>query len=242
MINLELPLPPLQSALKSATNATSANLRLTKRNGDAILTLTATTISAGSGVPANGFLASGGGNDLLGDDEFREESLEGRNTIGRETLVTQEIPIRVLSVESVKDLHEPVLREPDVNILLPSLLQLKAISDRFTKLALSTTSRGAYSSAASGPKLELSANMFGSLKISLTTDSLNINSVWTDLLNPEVQDKTDEEKAELPSTKMRDAGKEAWATVRIDGKDWGRVLSVGRLGGRVVACEFDLCV
>lgn len=29
----------------------------------------------------------------------------------------------------------------------------------------------------------------------------------------------------------------AWATVRIDGKDWGRVLSVGRMGGRVIACK-----
>ena len=24
--------------------------------------------------------------------------------------------------------------------------------------------------------------------------------------------------------------------VRIDGRDWGRVLSVGRLGGKVIAC------
>jgi len=30
---------------------------------------------------------------------------------------------------------------------------------------------------------------------------------------------------------------EGWATVRVEGRDWGRVLGVGRLGGRVIACE-----
>ncbi|RMZ72811.1 hypothetical protein GMOD_00009860 [Pyrenophora seminiperda CCB06] len=29
---------------------------------------------------------------------------------------------------------------------------------------------------------------------------------------------------------------EGWATVRIDGREWGKVMSVGRLGGRVIAC------
>jgi HUS1 checkpoint protein len=29
---------------------------------------------------------------------------------------------------------------------------------------------------------------------------------------------------------------EGWALVRIDGRDWGKVMSVGRLGGRVIAC------
>lgn len=43
----------------------------------------------------------------------------------------------------------------------------------------------------------------------------------------------------LASTVMREReGEEAWAVVRVEGKDWGRVLGVGRLGGRVIACEF----
>jgi HUS1 checkpoint protein len=42
---------------------------------------------------------------------------------------------------------------------------------------------------------------------------------------------------EHPSTKLKAAGPDAWSTVRIDGRDWGKVLSVGRLGGRVIACE-----
>ncbi len=42
-----------------------------------------------------------------------------------------------------------------------------------------------------------------------------------------------------PSTKFRDAGPQKWATVRVDGKDWSRVLGIGRLDGRVIACFAD---
>jgi len=39
-----------------------------------------------------------------------------------------------------------------------------------------------------------------------------------------------------PSTIMRaKTGEEGWATVRVEGRDGGRVLGVGRLGGRVIA-------
>lgn len=35
-----------------------------------------------------------------------------------------------------------------------------------------------------------------------------------------------------------DGAEEGWAKVRIDGRDWGRVLSVGRLSPKVVACKY----
>lgn len=92
-------------------------------------------------------------------------------------------------------------------------------------------------STANTPKLELSANMHGSLKLSITTDALNIESVWGDLTNPDLEpNQIEGDVDDLPTEKMRAAGPEAWATVRIDGKDWSRVLSVGRLGGKVIAC------
>lgn len=238
-INLELPLPPLHRALKSAINATSASIRLTKRDGVPVLSLTIITNTISSGNSANGFL--NGANDPFGD-AFREESLDA-NTRDRETIVTQDIPIRVLTAVSVEGIHEPRVREPDAHIILPSLIQLKAISDRFTKLALATTG-GTKSggSSSSTPKLELAANMHGSLKLSIATDSLNISSVWTGLTNPELDPRQVENGEDgledLPSTKLKAAGPDAWSTVRIDGRDWGRVLSVGRLGGRVIACKF----
>lgn len=160
----------------------------------------------------------------------------------RETIVTQDIPIRVLTADSVDGIHEPRVREPDAHIVLPSLIQLKAISDRFTKLATATSyggTKGGASSMASAPKLELAANMHGSLKLSISTDALNISSVWTGLNNPELDPRQLEgDYLEVhPSAKLKAAGSDAWSTVRIDGRDWGKVLSVGRLGGRVIACR-----
>lgn len=193
-----------------------------------------------SGNSANGFL-NGANADPFGDNAFREEALDA-NMRDRETVVTQDIPIRVLTAVSVEGIHEPRVREPDAHIILPSLIQLKAISDRFTKLAMATTtSTKSGSSSAVAPKLELAANMHGSLKLSIATDSLNISSVWTGLTNPELDPGQieDGDLENLPSAKLKAAGPDAWSTVRIDGRDWGKVLSVGRLGGRVIACFAD---
>lgn len=255
-INLEVPLAPLQRALKSAQNAIAANIRLTKKDNIPLLSLTITTTTLNSSAPS---ASAVNGHSGFGDestdgfdapDEFREDSIDffGARGQDRETTVTQDIPIRVLALASVEGLHEPRCRDPDVHITLPNLMQLKSISDRFTKLALSTKSstRTGFSSSASGPKLELSGNMHGCLRLSLNTDSLRISSLWTGLENPELDPEqvADGETglANHPSTRMKELGDstgqsdEGWATVRVEGKDWGRVLSVGRLGGRVIAC------
>ena len=255
-INLEVPLAPLQRALKSAQNAVAANIRLTKKDGVPLLSLTITTMTINSSAPTGSAGANGrdgfedNGLEGEGGEEFREGSVDffGARGQDRETTVTQDIPIRVLAPASVEGLHEPRCREPDVHITLPNLQQLKSISDRFTKLALSTktSTRTGFNSSTAGPKLELSGNMHGCLRLSLNTDSLRISSLWTGLENPELDpDQVAEGEnglANHPSTRMKELGDstgqagEGWATVRVEGRDWGRVLSVGRLGGRVIAC------
>ena len=169
----------------------------------------------------------------------------------RETIITQDIPIRVLSPQVVEGIHEPRCREPDVHILLPPLGQLKAISDRFTKLALASrthTGGGGGSGFSNlGPRLEMSANMHGCLKVGIKTDAMTVKTVWTGLNNPELDPEQvqggEEGVRHHPSTRMKELGsadgksEEGWATVRIDGRDWGKVMSVGRMGGRVIACE-----
>ncbi|KAK0635659.1 checkpoint protein hus1 [Bombardia bombarda] len=256
-INLELPLGPLQRALKSAANSNQANLRLTKRDGVPMLSMTIHTMTKdgaqdGRG-PAGGGGAFGGGagggrnnnnfgepDDPFGDasDLFQQESLELTMKREREKIITQDIPVRVLHPDTVETIMQPKVREPDVHIQLPPLLQLKAISDRFTKLALTTA--GAGRGAAQNPKLELSANMHGSLRLRLVTETLDITSVWQGLENPELDPaQLSTPLEEHPSAKFKQAGPDKWATVRVDGKDWSRVLSVGRLEGRVIACFAD---
>ncbi|KAJ1329579.1 HUS1 checkpoint protein [Microdochium nivale] len=260
-INLELPLIPLQRALKSALNGDSASLRLTKKDGVPILSMTITTSTRPTNPHGHGggFSKFGGGssaagsgghaNNYNGDDNdgiFAAEPLETTLHRDREKIITQDIPVRVLHPETVETIMQPKVREPDVHIQLPPLLQLKAISDRFTKLALAAAESGSGSrgggsgNSSSNPKLEISANMHGDLRLRLDTDTLQVESAWHGLENPEV------DPAQLscaiedhPSTRFREAGPDKWATVRVDGKDWSKVLSVGRLDGRVIACFAD---
>ncbi|KAF5505585.1 Checkpoint protein hus1 [Colletotrichum siamense] len=232
-INLELPLALLQRALRSALNSTSASLRLTKKDGVPVLSMTITTTTSTSGAGRSAAYA-GLENDPFDDDEgFMPEHLTSLRH-EREKIITQDIPVRVLHPETVETIMQPTVRETDVHITMPPLLQLKAISDRFTKLAMSSgTSRA-------GPKLELSANMFGSLRLRIVTESVNVSTTWSGLVNPELDAaQIDMPLKEHPSVKFKEAGPDKWATVRVDGKDWSRVLSVGRLEGRVVAAFAD---
>jgi HUS1 checkpoint protein len=176
--------------------------------------------------------------------EDRSSNVDFSNS-PRETIITQEIPVRVMTQASIEGLHEPRSREPDVHIHLPPLAQLKSISDRFTRLSMASKAGGA--SSRIGPRLELSANMHGCLKLGIRSDAMNISTLWTGLLNPEL-DPSQVEGGEAgianhASTRMKalgsadGKGNEGWATVRIDGRDWGKVMSVGRMSGRVIACK-----
>lgn len=233
-INLELSLQPLHHALKSAQNSLSASLRLTKKKGVPVLSMTiTTTTSRPSHANAHAPPRPSSHDDPFGfvDDDNDRTHLETSLRREHEKIITQDIPIRVLHPDTVASTVQPVLQEPDVHIQLPPLVQLKAISDRFTKLAL------AAGSSSKSPRLEISASMHGGLRVRITTETADISSAWTDLDNPEL------DPAQLrvpieehPSTKFRDRGPDAWASVYVDGKDWSRVLSAGRLEGRVIAC------
>ena len=249
VINLEVPIAALHRALRSAINATSAHLRLTKKDGLPVLSLTIVnnTFNSGNSVAALATTTAGEDDGLGAFPHDDDEVGFGGGPSGipreRETIVTQDVPVKVLPLDAVEGLHEPRVRDPDVHICLPNLLQLKSISERFTRLAL-TSKAGSMSGSAPGPRLELSANMHGSLKLGLKTDAISICSRWNDLDNPELDAGEvpggSQGIRQHPTTRMKtlDAeSEEAWAKVRIDGKDWGRVLSVGRVASRVIACK-----
>jgi HUS1 checkpoint protein len=247
VINLEVPIGALHRALRSAVAATSAQLRLTKKGNIPLLALTIHASSWTTGSNALGITDPGPAQEGDAGPAGQAATASRPPTVSgpreRETVITQEIPVKVLHESAIEGLHEPRCRDPDVHIILPSLSQLKSISERFTKLA--TDSKGSSASAvisAVSPKLELSANMHGSLKLAIATDALRISSVWTDLVNPALDpgQLSQTEIEQLPSERMRalsDDDEAGWAKVRIDGKDWGKVLSVGRLSPKVVACK-----
>ncbi|MCJ1353524.1 MAG: hypothetical protein MMC33_003510 [Icmadophila ericetorum] len=256
-INLEVPLVPLVRALRSAQVGHRVSLRMTKKENVPLLSLTIVTSAPISTTVRQvaGPTQDGNQSDLPRfrpgpppTDPFATQAGEDDSADQpRDMTITQDIPIRVLSSKSVSGIHEPLCPEPQVHIQFPSLLHLKLISERFTKLALSPT-ESTYGSTSTQqkptnvlPKLEVSATMHGDLKLSIRTPNLNLSSHWRGLhnpeLDPEVVEGGEEGMAAHPSTRMRDIwGEEGWATVRVEGRDWGRVLGVGRLGGRVIAC------
>ena len=250
-INLEVPIQALQRALKSALGATSAQLRLTKKDNIPILSLTivSNTFSSGNSV-VQAPIPAARISDEYGDFDFDIDGDDvgfgggaGGPPRERETIITQDIPVKVLPLHVVEGLHEPRVPEDDVHIYLPSLAQVKSISERFTRLAIAA--KGG-STSGPAPRLELSANMHGSFKISCKTDALSISSAWTGLVNPELDPAQYAEGSQgirsHPSTRMKDLGgpdgqdEAGWAKVRIDAKDWSKVLSVGRVSARVIAC------
>ncbi|CAI7564859.1 unnamed protein product [Penicillium viridicatum] len=268
-INIEVNISVLNRALRSAWGSTHSQLRLTKKDKTPLLAL---TVLASEWTEGNMALATNNDEDGFGDDANPEPPADTTGDRGpreRQTWITQEIPIKILHESAVEGLHEPHCPDPEVHIILPNLAQLKSISDRFTKLAstdsksrqpgvmaaeapgmhsVSFSGSGANTAATalstnSSPKLELSANMHGSLRLAIATDELRIASVWSDLVNPPLDpaQMTQEQMSQLPSelNRRREASEgfeSGWAKVRIDGKDWSRVLSIGRLSPKVVAC------
>jgi HUS1 checkpoint protein len=196
IINLEVPLAPLHRALRSCASASDAVLRLTKRASDGVPVLCLTITTASTSTFLSG-----------------------------STLVTQEVPVRVLSATSVESVHEPQTPEADVLIYLPPLGQLRAIVDRFNRLS-------SFSSSEESRKLTLSANMDGEFKMAVNcSGEVKVETKWRDLQNPQLAEGTSVEAH--PSTKRE---KKAFASVRVDGREWAKVLKVGALARRVVAC------
>ncbi|KAF8457249.1 checkpoint protein Hus1/Mec3 [Terfezia claveryi] len=143
------------------------------------------------------------------------------------TTVTQEVPVKVLSASNVVDLVEPTCPEPDVHIILPPLSQLRAISERFNRLTGS-------SSVSDSHRLLLSANMQGEFKMQIETDVVKVESLFRGLVNPELDPMQIEGGIENHPSTRRDRAE--FAEVRVEGKEWVRLLKVYSIAKRVIAC------
>jgi HUS1 checkpoint protein len=129
--------------------------------------------------------------------------------------------VRVLSAASVANIREPSCPEPDVHILLPTLPALRTIVERFNKLDAS--------------RITVAANMRGEFKMRLEgNDAVKVESLWTGLTNPTLDPQQVPGGIENHPSTTREKGR--FAGVRLDGREWGRVLKVGGISRKVVAC------
>ncbi|KAI4121462.1 MAG: hypothetical protein LQ338_006349, partial [Usnochroma carphineum] len=232
-INLQVSLGHLNRALRSALTASTASLRLTKKDNIPLLSLTILTHALTSFRPPtaslepqplpsdSGYHTSGGADDSVSFAEAPGPATTFPSH-ERETTITQSIPVTVLAPASVANIHEPRCREPDVHILLPPLSQLKSISERFTRLALPATKGNSNLSsdsaaASSSTRLTISASPYGELKLGVQTSALKIESKWSNLANPKLDPGQvaggEEGVREHASTKFKERPREeAWAS------------------------------
>ncbi|KAL8773090.1 MAG: hypothetical protein Q9194_004416 [Teloschistes cf. exilis] len=120
IINLQVSLAHLNRALRSAITASSASLRLTKKNDIPVLSLTILTTTLATPFARNPITSLENGrsehprhlpSEALGDND----SIAHAPTVSafdRETTIMQSIPVTVLNPITVANIHEPTSLRP----------------------------------------------------------------------------------------------------------------------------------
>lgn len=147
------------------------------------------------------------------------------------TLVTQEVPVRVLSAASVDGIREPEIGDADANIYLPPLPQVRGIAERMMKLAAGAGGDG---------KLVIGANWNGEFLMRMDGgDMVKVESRWGGLQNPITAEDDEEMGGGSRIEAMGEEEKARFREVRIDGREWVRLLKVGVLAKKTVACLIE---
>lgn len=132
--------------------------------------------------------------------------------------------MRVIS-PLVANVVEPVMPLADVNIYLPNLGQVRTITERLNRLSTGSTDPD---------RLVLAANNRGEFKMAFESPDVRVETKWADLHNPEL---ANSEELAGQQSNARDASE--FSQVRLDGKEWAKVLKVSTLGKKAVACFTD---
>jgi HUS1 checkpoint protein len=134
----------------------------------------------------------------------------------------------------VETLKEPNLPDEDVHILLPTqqIDLLRTVSERYKSLS---------------DRLVVKANMAGELVLRVETDTVKVETKWTNLTNPPLSlpaltpltaDPAAVGVETHPSTRRP---RMDFSSIRISAKDWSNMLKVGVSATRMLACRADWC-
>ena len=129
------------------------------------------------------------------------------------SVITQDLPIRLLSNAHVSEIREPQCPTPDVHVVLPPLHMLKNISERIKILT---------------DRIILIANSNGQLSLRAEADSVKIETTWNHL--PKVV----AEQSGLDRTVNQT---NTSASVCIHSRDWNNILKVYTVAKKGVACK-----
>ncbi|KAF9048936.1 checkpoint protein Hus1/Mec3 [Panaeolus papilionaceus] len=109
--------------------------------------------------------------------------ISGQSRVGNRLNIAHDVKIEVLRPADVAKMTEPLCPEPDVHILLPRLEDLRTIVERLRPLSDIISIRG---------------NNNHKLQLAIHTDSVQIETEWTDLHNPVDQGNNEEGEEEEP--------------------------------------------
>jgi len=85
--------------------------------------------------------------------------------------ITHDVRVKILRPSEVQALEEPRCPEPDIHIILPPLAKLRTVVERMAKLS---SLIGVY------------ANAEGTLKLEIETDSVAVETTWTNCPLPHI--------------------------------------------------------
>ncbi|KAH0609738.1 uncharacterized protein H6S33_012284 [Morchella sextelata] len=131
------------------------------------------------------------------------------------TLVTQEIPVRVLAPAAVAGLGEPEVPPPQVSVVLPGLAAVRGVVERMNRLDVR--------------RVRLEARRVGAereFRMGVEGEEVKVESVWRGLGTGLGVEEEEEEEMEEG---------EGWAGVTVNGREWAKVLKCVGLAKSVVA-------
>ncbi|KAG6372264.1 cell cycle checkpoint [Boletus reticuloceps] len=105
----------------------------------------------------------------------------GVSRSGRKVRVAHDVRIDVMRPSEVDKLREPLCPEPDVTILFPQLQKMRTIVEKLRPLS---------------DILALRANNSGKLQISISTDTVQLETQWVGCTNPSMRQAPDDNAPE----------------------------------------------
>ncbi|KAJ1980468.1 Checkpoint protein hus1, partial [Dimargaris cristalligena] len=97
--------------------------------------------------------------------------ISNQSRTGKVMALNQDVPVRVLGPRQIDHIREPLVPEPQVNILMPSLTNIRSIVERMK--TISNT-------------LEISANTNGEFRLKVESELVEIVTYYKNLINPEL--------------------------------------------------------
>ncbi|KAI9207229.1 checkpoint protein Hus1/Mec3 [Polychytrium aggregatum] len=127
--------------------------------------------------------------------------IANQSRTGNCVLLVQDIPVRVLTPPEAEELKEPLVPEPHVHIMMPPLSSIRTIAERMKSMSNYIT---------------ISANMRGEFVLKIDTDSVEVETSYRNLINPEF------DPSQVDSSQQPSANRDPtlFADARVDARDF----------------------